>query len=308
MSERARRRRQARRPLWNQYTDWPAFRAAAVRADELGYDYLWTWDHLYPIVGDRRRPMFEGWTDARRLGASATEHARLGLMVGANTFRNPALVAKMVTTLDHISGGRAILGIGGAWFETEHTRLRDRVRRLARRAAALARRGGRASCAACSTASSPSRRAASTRRRDVPQRPAARPGAPADPDRRRRRAADAAHRRPLRGRLQHRRRPRERQAQGRGAPPPLRGGRPRRGGDRADRRRRRPIIRDDPAEARRVFDAIFERNGDARRWQDQPVGTPEQVAEQLRAVPGHRLPAPDLRLPRAVRRGDAWSG
>ncbi len=52
--------------------------------------------------------------------ACRTERVTLGLMVGANTFRNPALVAKMVTTLDHISGGRAVLGIGAAWFETEH--------------------------------------------------------------------------------------------------------------------------------------------------------------------------------------------
>jgi len=53
--------------------------------------------------------------------AMATERARLGLLVGANTFRNPGLVAKTVTTLDHISGGRAILGLGGAWMEPEHT-------------------------------------------------------------------------------------------------------------------------------------------------------------------------------------------
>jgi alkanesulfonate monooxygenase SsuD/methylene tetrahydromethanopterin reductase-like flavin-dependent oxidoreductase (luciferase family) len=53
--------------------------------------------------------------------AALTKRVRIGLMVGANTFRNPALVAKMVTTLDHISGGRAYLGLGGAWFETEHT-------------------------------------------------------------------------------------------------------------------------------------------------------------------------------------------
>ena len=46
---------------WNQYTDWPALRAAAVRADELGYDDIWTWDHLYPIVGSSDGPMFEGW-------------------------------------------------------------------------------------------------------------------------------------------------------------------------------------------------------------------------------------------------------
>ena len=104
---------------WNQYTDWPALREAGIRADELGFTSLWTWDHLYPIVGSDDGPILEGWLTLAAW-AEATQHATLGLMVGANTFRNPALVAKMATTLDHISGGRAVLGIGGAWFETEH--------------------------------------------------------------------------------------------------------------------------------------------------------------------------------------------
>lgn len=104
---------------WNQYTTWPDLRAAGARADALGFDSLWTWDHLYPIVGSDDGPIFEGWLTLAAW-AEATKHATLGLMVGANTFRNPALVAKMATTLDHISGGRAVLGIGGAWFETEH--------------------------------------------------------------------------------------------------------------------------------------------------------------------------------------------
>jgi alkanesulfonate monooxygenase SsuD/methylene tetrahydromethanopterin reductase-like flavin-dependent oxidoreductase (luciferase family) len=105
---------------WNQYSDWPSFRDAGVLVDELGYDSLWTWDHLYPIVGSPEGPMFEGYMTLAAW-AALTKRVTLGLMVGANTFRNPALVAKMVTTLDHISDGRAYLGIGGAWFETEHT-------------------------------------------------------------------------------------------------------------------------------------------------------------------------------------------
>ncbi|MGI8872248.1 MAG: LLM class flavin-dependent oxidoreductase [Candidatus Limnocylindria bacterium] len=104
---------------WNQYTDWESLEAIGRRVDELGYDSLWTWDHLYPIVGDAEGPIFEGWLTLAAW-AQVTRKVTLGLMVGANTFRNPALVAKMATTLDHISGGRAVLGIGGAWFETEH--------------------------------------------------------------------------------------------------------------------------------------------------------------------------------------------
>jgi F420-dependent oxidoreductase-like protein len=104
---------------WNQYTDWESLRDVGVLADELGYDSVWTWDHLYPIVGAPDGPMFEGYMTLAAW-AALTKRVTLGLMVGANTFRNPALVAKMVTTLDHISGGRAYLGIGGAWFETEH--------------------------------------------------------------------------------------------------------------------------------------------------------------------------------------------
>jgi alkanesulfonate monooxygenase SsuD/methylene tetrahydromethanopterin reductase-like flavin-dependent oxidoreductase (luciferase family) len=104
---------------WNQYTDWNALLAAGQRADRLGYDTLWTWDHLYPIVGSADGPILEGWLTLAAW-AQATERIRIGLMVGANTFREPTLTAKMATTLDHISGGRAILGIGGAWFETEH--------------------------------------------------------------------------------------------------------------------------------------------------------------------------------------------
>ncbi len=105
---------------WNQYTDWPALLEAGVRAERLGYHSVWTWDHLYPIVGDSAGPMFEGWLTITAWAAH-TERIKVGLMVGANTFRNPALVAKMATTLDHISNGRAILGIGAAWFEEEHT-------------------------------------------------------------------------------------------------------------------------------------------------------------------------------------------
>jgi alkanesulfonate monooxygenase SsuD/methylene tetrahydromethanopterin reductase-like flavin-dependent oxidoreductase (luciferase family) len=104
---------------WNQYTDWPSLLEAGIRADRLGYSTLWTWDHLYPIQGSSTGPMFEGWLTLAAW-AQATERVRIGLMVGANPFREPTLTAKMATTLDHISGGRAILGIGAAWFAEEH--------------------------------------------------------------------------------------------------------------------------------------------------------------------------------------------
>ena len=98
---------------WNQYTDWQSLLEAGIRVDELGFHSLWTWDHLYPIVGDHTGPMFEGWLTLAAW-AQATRQVRIGLMVGANTFREPPLVAKMATTLDHISNGRAVLGNGRA--------------------------------------------------------------------------------------------------------------------------------------------------------------------------------------------------
>jgi len=105
--------------LWGQQTDWPGFRDAAIAADDAGWDSVWTWDHLMAIFGPWEQPIFEGWSLLSALGP-VTSRVRLGLMVGANTFRNPGLTAKLATTLDHISDGRAVLGIGGAWFEREH--------------------------------------------------------------------------------------------------------------------------------------------------------------------------------------------
>jgi alkanesulfonate monooxygenase SsuD/methylene tetrahydromethanopterin reductase-like flavin-dependent oxidoreductase (luciferase family) len=105
--------------IWSQQTNWPSFRDAALAAEENGWDSVWTWDHLLAIFGPWEQPIFEGWTALAALGP-ITNRVRLGLMVGANTFRNPGVTAKLATTLDHVSGGRAVLGIGGAWFEREH--------------------------------------------------------------------------------------------------------------------------------------------------------------------------------------------
>jgi alkanesulfonate monooxygenase SsuD/methylene tetrahydromethanopterin reductase-like flavin-dependent oxidoreductase (luciferase family) len=105
--------------LWSQASDWPAFLEAGRHAERLGFDHLWTWDHVLAIFGDPSQPIFEGYTALAAL-AQATDRIGLGLFVGANTFRNPALAAKSVLTIDHISGGRAMMGLGGAWFELEH--------------------------------------------------------------------------------------------------------------------------------------------------------------------------------------------
>src|SRR3954453_7274333 len=107
--------------LWSQGATWPEFESAAKKVDDLGYEHLWTWDHLHAIFGEPQQNIFEGWMSLAAW-AKVTSRVRLGLMVGANTFRNPALVAKLATTLDHISDGREILGLGGAWFDYEHQR------------------------------------------------------------------------------------------------------------------------------------------------------------------------------------------
>jgi F420-dependent oxidoreductase-like protein len=105
--------------LWPQATTWPELLSTARLIERLGYDHLWSWDHLYAIYGDPQQPIYEGWTLLAAY-AAVTERLRLGLLVGANPFRNPGLVAKTVVTLDHVSNGRAILGMGAAWFEPEH--------------------------------------------------------------------------------------------------------------------------------------------------------------------------------------------
>jgi F420-dependent oxidoreductase-like protein len=105
--------------LWSQQASWPEWRDAGLAAEAAGWDSIWTWDHLLAIFGPWEQPIFEGWSVLSAIGA-LTSRVRLGLMVGANTFRNPALTAKLATTLDHVSNGRAVLGIGGAWFDREH--------------------------------------------------------------------------------------------------------------------------------------------------------------------------------------------
>jgi F420-dependent oxidoreductase-like protein len=105
--------------LWSQTTTWQEMLDAARKIDQLGYDSLFADDHLYADAGDPYQPKLEAWS-LLAAWAVATEKVRLGHYVLANTFRNPGLVAKMATTVDHISNGRMILGMGAGWFELEH--------------------------------------------------------------------------------------------------------------------------------------------------------------------------------------------
>ncbi len=110
----------------------------ATAAEDAGFDLVTVMDHFYQIgnVGSEDEPMLEGYTTLGAL-AARTRRVRLGTMVTGVTYRNPAMLAKMVTTLDVISGGRALLGIGAAWNESEHAGygfefppIRERMDRL----------------------------------------------------------------------------------------------------------------------------------------------------------------------------------
>jgi F420-dependent oxidoreductase-like protein len=105
--------------FWIQRTGWPDLRDACLAVERAGWDSLWLDDHLLSDEADWRDPKLEGWASLAAV-ASLTTRVRLGLLVSSTTFRNPGLIAKLATTLDHASGGRAVLGLGGGWFEREH--------------------------------------------------------------------------------------------------------------------------------------------------------------------------------------------
>jgi F420-dependent oxidoreductase-like protein len=105
--------------LWPQNTTWQSLREHALLADRLGFDSLWVWDHFYSINGDLHRPNLEGW-QLQGAYAAITKNVRIGCLVSGVTHRHPAVLANMATTLDNISEGRAILGIGAAWNALEH--------------------------------------------------------------------------------------------------------------------------------------------------------------------------------------------
>ena len=112
--------------VWGQYVTWAELMAIGRDIDDLGFDELWSNDHFLPsaeagpgALGELDGPVFEGW--ATLFGwAAVTRQVRLGCLVSGAGYRNPAVLVKMATALDHASGGRAALGLGAGWFEREH--------------------------------------------------------------------------------------------------------------------------------------------------------------------------------------------
>jgi alkanesulfonate monooxygenase SsuD/methylene tetrahydromethanopterin reductase-like flavin-dependent oxidoreductase (luciferase family) len=112
--------------VWSQYVSWSELMAIGGEIDELGFDELWSNDHLLPqaaggvgALGELEGPVFEGWSILFGW-AGLTRQARMGCLVSGGGYRNPGLLVKMATALDHATGGRAVLGLGAGWFEREH--------------------------------------------------------------------------------------------------------------------------------------------------------------------------------------------